>query len=42
MAAAIVREMVLHGISGKRAVRRVIDDPRLFRYPGLGTVVNAH
>ena len=42
VAAAIAREMDLYGLSGRQAVERVIGDPRLFRYPGLGTVVNMH
>lgn len=28
------------GLSGEQAVERLIDDPGLFRIPGLGTVVN--
>jgi hypothetical protein len=28
------------GLSRKQAVERLIDDPGLFRIPGLGTVVN--
>ncbi|MDO9175613.1 MAG: S8 family serine peptidase, partial [Actinomycetota bacterium] len=42
VAAAIAREASLYGISIVDAVQRVIFDPRLFRIPGLGTVVNLH
>jgi hypothetical protein len=42
VAAMIVREMDLYGIGGREAVRRVIDDPRLYKIRGLGIVVNAH
>jgi subtilisin family serine protease len=42
VAAAIVQHMSLHGGTSSEAVARLIDDPRLFRLPGLGTVVNLH
>jgi subtilisin family serine protease len=42
VAAAIARHMALHGVDATAAKARVIDDPRLFRIPGLGTVVNVH
>jgi hypothetical protein len=29
-----------HGLTKKQAVDRLIDDPGLFRIPGLGAVVN--
>jgi hypothetical protein len=38
--AALVREMTRCGCNAKEAVERVIDDPALYRIPGLGTVVN--
>ncbi|MGB8861250.1 MAG: S8 family serine peptidase, partial [Ilumatobacteraceae bacterium] len=42
VAAAIAREAALYGISTSAAADRVVHDPRLFRIPGLGTVVNIH
>ena len=42
VAAAIAREMAVYQITAEEAVDRVIFDERLFRYPGLGTVVNLH
>ena len=42
VAAAIAREIRLSGISAQAAAERVVHDERLFRYPGLGTVVNLH
>ena len=40
--AAIAREVMLTGIEPADAAERVVDDPRLFRLPNLGTVVNLH
>jgi len=42
VAAAIAREMSTYNITAEEAADRVIFDERLFRYPGLGTVVNMH
>ena len=42
VAAAIAREASLYGISSKAAAERVVHDKRLYRMPGLGTVVNMH
>jgi len=42
VAAAIAREIMLTGIEPVDAAERVVDDPRLFRLPNLGTVVNLH
>jgi subtilisin family serine protease len=42
VSSAIAREMLLYGIDASAAVSRVVDDERLFRFPGLGTVVNLH
>ena len=36
---ALARAM-RQGLSGEQAVEALIDDPGLFRMPGLGTVVN--
>ena len=38
--AALARHMMSHGASAKDAVKAVLHDPGLFRFPGLGTVVN--
>ena len=38
--AALAREMERCQCNAKEAVERVIDDPALYRVPGLGTVVN--
>jgi Subtilase family len=38
--AALAREMARCQCNAKEAVERVIDDPALYRIPGLGTVVN--
>ncbi|MGI8926207.1 MAG: S8 family serine peptidase [Tepidiformaceae bacterium] len=38
--AALARDMALTGGTARQAVARIIDDPGLFRIPGLGTVVN--
>jgi len=40
--AALAREISLFGVDGAAAVERVVGDERLFRFPGLGTVVNLH
>jgi hypothetical protein len=37
---ALAREMAASGVSATDAVARLIDNPALFRIPGLGTVVN--
>jgi hypothetical protein len=37
---ALAREMAAAGVSATDAVARLIDNPALFRIPGLGTVVN--
>jgi len=42
VAAAIAREVALYGITVAAAAERVVYDKRLFRIPGLGTVVNMH
>ena len=42
VAAAIAREASLYGISSKAAADRVVHDKRLYRMPGLGTVINMH
>lgn len=42
VAAAITREILLYGLAPEAAAERVVDDERLFRFPGLGTVVNLH
>ncbi|MEJ7721769.1 MAG: hypothetical protein WKF58_15685 [Ilumatobacteraceae bacterium] len=42
MTAALAREISLFGLDGAAAVERVVGDERLFRFPGLGTVVNLH
>jgi subtilisin family serine protease len=42
VAGVIAREAALYGISVAAAVERVVMDKRLFRFPGLGTVVNVH
>ena len=38
--AALVRHMAITGSTAKAAVAAVIDAPGLYRFPGLGTVVN--
>ncbi len=38
--AALVREMTRCQCNAKDAVEKVIDDPSLYRIPGLGTVIN--
>jgi subtilisin family serine protease len=38
--AALARHMMSHGVSAEDAVKAVLHDPGLFRFPGLGTVVN--
>ena len=40
VAAALMREIALTNCTAKEAVAALIDAPGLFRYPGLGTVVN--
>lgn len=42
VAAAIAREQSLYGISAVEAADRVVHDRRLYRIPGMGTVVNVH
>ncbi len=42
VAGAIAREMSIYGITAEEAADRVVFDERLFRFPGLGTVVNLH
>jgi subtilisin family serine protease len=42
VAGAIAREAGIYGISVAAAVERVVNDERLLRLPGLGTVVNVH
>jgi hypothetical protein len=42
VAAALARAMTTWGITARQAVRRVIDDPDLFRLSMLGTVVNSY
>jgi len=38
--AALLRHMAVTDTNAKTAVKQLIDDPKLFRFPGLGTVVN--
>jgi hypothetical protein len=40
VAGALAHQKLTRGISVHEAVERVIDDPALYRIPGLGTVVN--
>jgi subtilisin family serine protease len=42
VAGAIAREIGLYGLTAEQAADRVVFDERLFRLPGLGTVVNLH
>jgi subtilisin family serine protease len=42
VAGAIAREMGMYGLTAHEAAERVVFDERLFRLPGLGTVVNLH
>lgn len=42
VAAAIAREQSLYGISAVEAADRAVHDRRLYRIPGMGTVVNVH
>jgi len=42
VAASLARAMTTWGITARQAVRRVIDDPDLFRLSMLGTVVNSY
>lgn len=42
VAAVIARAVSRDGLEPQDAVRRYIDDPRLMRLPGLGTIINVH
>ena len=42
VAGALAREMGIYGITAEEAADRVVFDERLYRFPGLGTVVNLH